>query len=1065
MKTTFLFLIISFFSFLSVFSQSLTEADNQRKIMYEQCKYDSVLFYAEEAAAIALGISGENSLEYAESLRGLVMAHYHLGNYSKARFYGQKEIKIRENIGATKDDKYINALVNTVVISSKMGFYNDAIDLMKRTKIKAAKIYEQESPEYAGILVNMGCVYNDLGCSVNDKIFLKNAEEFFLQAENIYNKNEKKKIENLVNKLNQAVHKNNQGNGPASEILFSDAVTTSEKEFGSTSYNYACALNDLGVFNYNKGSYMQAEKYFTKTLDILKNANNKDKILKAICISNSAAMLYDLGNYTTAAEKFIEAKQILEEYHLQNHRYYAILLNNLAITYISEYYYANIEDKNQEQFLNSGKLFLQADSIFNLNCQMPQPDGFIIKTNIGLWYKLNGESKKSIKHITDLVLQSNLSAYNPVSLIKKMNISAGISFDNTTSQSIIEPVMISVSTKINDHFINDEQLEVNSQTNVASTQFIIRLMIGKRTKIKKALGQYHPAYAELLKGLIPLYRSIGDFKMEEMMTLECLKAFNHNMVQDFSFLTESEKEIYMKVKMNEINSFLGYFLERREKNPEITGYAYDFILQNKGLMLKSSTAMRASILNSNNKELLAKYDEWIRLQKEISSLYSLPVEMRTKDVAIVEKEATSIEKQLVQSSQVFNDYTQTLRMNWKNVKDSLKSNEAAIEYIHFRIKDKEKVFRTYYCAMILRKNSEYPEMIKLFEENELQTIIVSNHNNYTSINNIYGTENKPDNRLYQLIWKPVESLLSGVNKVYISPSGLLLKISFSSICTQKDVYLCDKLDIQTKGSTGNSAPRNVFSTTADLSALIFGGIKYGVDSTKSGIWNYLEGTGNEGDAIRNILEKEQVNVKYLTDIKATETFLKQNAGNYNILHVATHGFSFPDPAELHSAAVDLPEEYGSIAFRGAARGIGVSSFVENQNPLMRSGLVFAGANEVWNKTEISETDDGVLTAQEVTQMDMRNSFLAVLSACETGLGDIKGNEGAYGLQRAFKMAGVKYIIMSLWQVPDKETQEFMTAFYAKLIKTKDIREAFTETQKEMRKKYDPYFWGAFVLVE
>jgi len=128
-------------------------------------------------------------------------------------------------------------------------------------------------------------------------------------------------------------------------------------------------------------------------------------------------------------------------------------------------------------------------------------------------------------------------------------------------------------------------------------------------------------------------------------------------------------------------------------------------------------------------------------------------------------------------------------------------------------------------------------------------------------------------------------------------------------------------------------------------------------------------------------------------------------------------------------------------------------------------LVFAGANDVWNNSEIDKEDDGVLTAQEVTQIDMRKNNLVVLSACETGLGDIKDSEGVYGLQRAFKMAGVKYLIMSLWQVPDKETVEFMETFYTKLLQVKEIRKAFAETQIEMRAKYDPYFWAAFGLIE
>jgi CHAT domain-containing protein len=158
-------------------------------------------------------------------------------------------------------------------------------------------------------------------------------------------------------------------------------------------------------------------------------------------------------------------------------------------------------------------------------------------------------------------------------------------------------------------------------------------------------------------------------------------------------------------------------------------------------------------------------------------------------------------------------------------------------------------------------------------------------------------------------------------------------------------------------------------------------------------------------------------------------------------------------------------EFGNIAFRGTTRAYGVTSFVNNENPLMRSGLVLAGANDVWVATEKDESDDGVLTAQEVTQIDMRKSDLVVLSACETGLGDIKGSEGVYGLQRALKMAGVKNIIMSLWEIPDRETVEFMDYFYTCLLETRDIREAFYKSQKEMRMKYDPYFWGAFVLTE
>ena len=137
--------------------------------------------------------------------------------------------------------------------------------------------------------------------------------------------------------------------------------------------------------------------------------------------------------------------------------------------------------------------------------------------------------------------------------------------------------------------------------------------------------------------------------------------------------------------------------------------------------------------------------------------------------------------------------------------------------------------------------------------------------------------------------------------------------------------------------------------------------------------------------------------------------------------------------------------------------------------MIRSGLILAGGNYAWQtgKPFRDGLEDGILTAYEISQMNLSNTELVVLSACETGLGDIQGNEGVYGLQRAFKIAGVKYIIMSLWQVPDKQTSMLMTTFYKKWLEEKmSIPDAFHAAQKELRDiGLDPYQWAGFVLVE
>ena len=136
------------------------------------------------------------------------------------------------------------------------------------------------------------------------------------------------------------------------------------------------------------------------------------------------------------------------------------------------------------------------------------------------------------------------------------------------------------------------------------------------------------------------------------------------------------------------------------------------------------------------------------------------------------------------------------------------------------------------------------------------------------------------------------------------------------------------------------------------------------------------------------------------------------------------------------------------------------------DPLLRSGLALAGGNYAWaGKPAIDGVEAGIATAYEISQLNLSNTELVVLSACETALGDVKGSEGVFGLQRAFKMAGVKKMIVSLWQVPDKETAELMTTFYAYWMKGKTINESFTLAQEAMRKKYTPFYWAAFVLVE
>jgi CHAT domain-containing protein len=169
-------------------------------------------------------------------------------------------------------------------------------------------------------------------------------------------------------------------------------------------------------------------------------------------------------------------------------------------------------------------------------------------------------------------------------------------------------------------------------------------------------------------------------------------------------------------------------------------------------------------------------------------------------------------------------------------------------------------------------------------------------------------------------------------------------------------------------------------------------------------------------------------------------------GSPDVLHVATHGFYIAPAAPDQQTNTDAL--HGQI------------------DPLLHTGLVMAGANRYWPQDSLAtEQDNGISTALEISQMDLGRTQLAVLSACQTGLGTVDGSEGVYGLQRAFRIAGVRHLIMSLWAVPDRETAVFMQTFYNNWTgKGLSIERAFSKTQRYMRRRYDTSIWGAWVLM-
>jgi len=316
---------------------------------------------------------------------------------------------------------------------------------------------------------------------------------------------------------------------------------------------------------------------------------------------------------------------------------------------------------------------------------------------------------------------------------------------------------------------------------------------------------------------------------------------------------------------------------------------------------------------------------------------------------------------------------------------------------------------------------------------------------------------------------------------------LLHRINFGAIPISNNMLLSDKFILKRLRSTRSLVlPDNIEINKSNVT-ILYGGIDFEMNkniiheevvnnkvllenqdeitfalvdrsiSKQTDKWNYLPGTKKEIFEIAKDLKYFNYNAITFSDDKATEESFKEIGKSKlspRVLHIATHGYFYPDPKTSNNQPLN-----------GDLNG---SAFKISDHPMLRSGLILAGGNAVWEGQPAKPgKDDGILTAYEISQMNLSNTELVILSACETGLGDIQGNEGVYGLQRAFKIAGAKYLMMSLWQVPDEETKEFMISFYKNWLQEKlSIPDAFRLTQKQMRAKYgNPYLWAGFVLVE
>ena len=581
--------------------------------------------------------------------------------------------------------------------------------------------------------------------------------------------------------------------------------------------------------------------------------------------------------------------------------------------------------------------------------------------------------------------------------------------------------------------------------------------------------------------------------------LSLSKGIIEDVVSLFSFMSSEERARYWDKTSDELAKYNSMLFELNKENS--LGQIYDNTLFSKGLLLRYSNHLSKLVSSLSDDNV---YEKTMLLQELNKRLIN--EELNNEALVSVKNSIRSIEKELSAKIAGYQSVDEIRKQySWRNIKHSLKEGEAAIEFIQLpdlTFKAEKRI--EYYGAIIITKDSKNPKIIKLCQEDSLSFLnkvpheiesarLTSDLQNQLFRQYLYGNGEYVHKRvgkkaikfdcigekLYSLIWEPLENELRGVNRIYYSPSGILNSIAFGAISHNK-ASLSSKYELHLLSSTSEISK---FSKISKLeSAIVYGGINYDTDKdemlvqargynkitekskfdnnrgyNERGAWGPLPGTYIEAQEISLKLHANEISIKLLDGAKANEESFKALSGKSpSLIHIATHGFFYPDNKKIEM-----------LNFLEGIKGLENLNHI--QSTMTRSGILFSGANKAWQGDfPEANIEDGILTAEEISHLDLSNTEIVVLSACETGLGDVISTEGVFGLQRALKLAGVNSIIMSLWKVDDNATTEFMKLFYEKWLTGTNSREAFSYAQKQIRERKEfasPYFWAGFVMLD
>jgi CHAT domain-containing protein len=562
---------------------------------------------------------------------------------------------------------------------------------------------------------------------------------------------------------------------------------------------------------------------------------------------------------------------------------------------------------------------------------------------------------------------------------------------------------------------------------------------------QKYFSSTHPEYVKVLSKQAKVKYMQKDFKGAKKNIEEALGNYENFIKQYFPALSEREKAKYWNTIKGDFEFYNTLAFSQLEDFRDLAGKVYNYQLLTKALLLSSSIKIRERILNSNDEALKANYNLWSQKKEFLTNALSMSTQQLLDngiDVNLLNNEVERLERELSEKSELFGQSFENKKITYENVQKSIGKNEVAVEMVRYRYFEHTLTDSIIYVALYVKNDNARPKAIVMPEGHRMETRYFRYYRN-----SIIGK--LPDVNSYKVFWEPIQKEIGQYSTIYLSPDGVYNLINLEAIPTPDGRYVIDNSNIVIVSNTKDMYLRKIKTKVAASAnnATMFGNPTFYLLASASKSYPALPGTEKEVNELQALLKQKGWKTSEYTETSATEERVKE-ADSPKIFHIATHGFYTAEVEE--SDAAKLTENESMMT----------------ENPLLKTGLLLKGGGDVIDKTKYNfNIESGILTAYEAMSLNLDKTDLVVLSACETGMGEVSNGEGVYGLQRAFLVAGAKTLIMSMFKVDDDATQKLILTFYKKWLASGNLRKSFVDAKKELRAEYpDPIYWGAFMMI-